>query len=240
MIAHEGWYSERVDSWLNLVRWGHWGTPVLVFPTAGGDAWEIERFGLIHALGPLLAAGRIKVYSVDSVSGRSWVRGDDPRHAMWLQNRFDEVLRDEVVPAIRQDCRSESIELISAGASIGAFWALEVMCRHPDVFRTTIGLSGTYDLGPWLHGHWSDDYYFSSPIDFLPGLDGPALHRLRSRFVVLASGSGAWEDPEQTWRMADALGAKGIPNRVDIWSEHYPHDWPTWHEMLALYLDDLA
>lgn len=214
--------------------------PVLVFPTAGGDAWEIERHGLIDAVSPLIASSRIKVYSVDSVSGRSWQRGDDPRHSMWLQNRFDDAVRSEVVPAIRADCRSDDIEIVTAGASVGAFWALEVLCRHPDVFRVAIGMSGTYDLSQWRRGHWSDDYYFSSPIDFLPALEGAALDRLRSRFAVLASGSGAWEDPEASWRMADVLGAKGIPNRVDIWSEHHPHDWPTWREMLPLYLDDVV
>lgn len=240
MSVHTAWHSERVGEWINLVRWGEWGWPVLLFPTAGGDAWEVERNGLIGALWPLIDAGRVKVYSVDNVSGRSWLRGDDPRHSMWLQNRFDEAVRNEVVPAIRADCRSDHIEIIAAGASIGAFWALEVVCRHPDVFRLGVCMSGTYDLGRWRHGHWSDDYFYSSPLDFLPGLDGPVLERLRSRFIVLACGQGPWEDPGQSWQAADLLGRKGIPNRVDLWSDRHAHDWPTWHEMLPLYLADLA
>ncbi|MDH3539249.1 MAG: alpha/beta hydrolase-fold protein [Acidimicrobiia bacterium] len=240
MNVEQSWFSERVGEWVTLVRWGDRGVPVLVFPTAGGDAWEIERRGLVGSLWPLIEAGRIKVYSVDSISGRSWLRSDDPRHSMWLQNRFDECIRWEVVPAIRADCGSDTIEIVGAGASIGAFWAVEVICRHPDVFRLAIGMSGTYDLSGWLFGHWSDDFYFSSPIDFVPGLDGEALDRLRSRYVVLASGSGDWEDPEESWRMAAALGSKGVPNRVDIWSSDHPHDWPTWQQMLPLYLDDLV
>ena len=200
-----------------------------------------ERLDLILCwdLPNYLTLGSLKRL-IDSISGRSWLRGDDPRHSMWLQNRFDEAIRNEVVPAIRQDCRSGDIEIISAGASIGAFWALEVLCRHPDVFRAAVAMSGTYDLARWRHGHWSDDYFYSSPLHFLPGLDGPVLDRLRTRFVILATGSGAWEDPGETWRMARALGDKAIANRVDVWSEHHRHDWPTWHEMLPLYLDDLA
>ncbi len=240
MSRTEAWYSERVGEWINLVRWGELGAPVLVFPTAGGDAWEIERFGLVDALGPLMAAGRIKVYSVDSLSGRSWLRRDDPAHSMWLQNRFDECLRAEVVPAIRADCNSDQIEVVAAGASIGAFWSLEVLCRHPDVFRVAICMSGTFDLGPWRDGQWSDDFYYSSPLDFLSGLEGPVLERLRSRFVVLACGQGAWENPDESWRAAEVLGRKGIPNRVDLWSDQHAHDWPTWREMLPLYLHDLA
>ncbi len=234
------WHSDRIEQWVTLARWGSVGVPVLVFPTAGGDAEEIERFLLVDALGDLLAAGRIKVYSVDSISGRSWLQGDDPRHSMWLQNQFDAFLLEEAVPAIRADCRDDAIELISAGASIGAFWALEVLCRHPEVFRAAVCMSGSYDLSDRLDGHWSDDFYFSSPLHFLPGLHGRALDHLRERFVVLATGRGRWENPGETWRIAHVLGDKGIPNRVDEWGAEWDHDWPTWRAMLPTYLDELA
>lgn len=240
MKAVERWYSERVEQWVSLVRWGTFGTPVLVFPTAGGDAEEIERFELVGALGGLMAAGRIKVYSVDSVAGSSWLRHDDPRHSMWLQNQFDGFIAHEVVPAIRADCRSDHVEVITAGSSMGAFWALESICRHPDIFRTAICMSGSYDLSDRLGGHWSDDFYYSSPLHFLPDLVGPQLDRLQQRFVVLASGSGAWEHPGESWRVAELLGWKGVPNRVDDWGPQWSHDWPTWRAMLPLYLDDLA
>ena len=43
--------------------------PVLLFPTAGGDAEEIERFQMIDACGALLDAGRIKIYSSTASPG---------------------------------------------------------------------------------------------------------------------------------------------------------------------------
>ncbi len=101
-------------------------------------------------------------------------------------------------------------------------------------------MSGSYDLSDRLGGHWSDDFYFSSPLHFLPDLVGPQLDRLQQRFVVLATGSGAWENPGESWRIAELLGWKGIPNRVDDWGPQWDHDWPTWRAMLPLYLDDLA
>ena len=100
----------------------------------------------------------------------------DPGHASWLQNQFDAAIRWEVVPAIRSDCGSNSINVVSAGASIGAFNAVEVLTRHPDVFDAAIAMSGTFDLTPWLHGYWSDDFYFSSPLHWLPNLDGGWQH----------------------------------------------------------------
>lgn len=240
MKATETWHSDRLGADMTLVRWGVSGTPVLIFPTAGGDSEEIERFLMIDALGDLLAAGRIKVYSVDSLNGRAWLTGVSPGHASWIQKAFDSAIRDEVVPAIRADCQTPEIEIVAAGPSIGAFNALEVLCRHPDVFSAAVCMSGTYDLTGWLQGTWWDDFYLTSPLHFVPDLaPGPHLDRLRNRFVILAHGSGAWENPAESWTVAEMLGNQAIPNRVDDWGPDYPHDWATWRHMLPQYLDEL-
>lgn len=240
MKSVETWHSDRLHGEVRLIRWGAVGTPVLIFPTAGGDAEEIERFQLVESLSGLLAAGRIKVYSIDSIGGRSLLEKRDPAHTAWLFNVVGSIIREEIVPAIRADCHDGAIESIAAGASIGAFNAVAALCRMPDLFRTAIGMSGTYDLSPQLGGAFPQDFYYSSPMHFLPGLEGEQLDAIKRRFVVLATGSGDWEDPGETWAMAHVLGSKGIPNRVDLWSEHHHHDWATWREMLPLYLDDLA
>jgi len=236
------WFSARLEREVKLARWGHFGTPVLLFPTAGGDAEEVERFHLIGAIWPLIEAGRIKVYSCDSVAGKAWIQdGHAPIYRARLQNAFDSFVYREVVPAIRADCRQDDIEIITAGASIGAFNAVASLCRHPDVFRCAIGMSGTYNLERWLHGQFFEDFYFSSPLHYLPGLkEGPQLDMLRSRFVLLTYGHGRWEEPDESWRLANLLGAKRIPNRVDPWGPEWDHDWPAWRAMLPVYLDEFA
>jgi esterase/lipase superfamily enzyme len=241
MKTRERWYSGRVQEEVTVVRWGTYGRPVLVFPSAGGDAEEIERFGLVGACGPLLAEGRVKLYSVDSVAGRAMVaKTSPPGHRMWLLNQFHDCVRREVVPAIHADLGGQALGVVAAGASIGAFNALAVLCRYPDVFSAAVGMSGTYRIERFYDGAWSEDLYFSAPLQFLPGLDGPQLHALRQRRAVLASGEGDWEDIGESWRMAEALGGKGIPNRVDNWGPQWAHDWPTWHRMLPQYLRELT
>jgi len=235
-----GWHSERLGQGVGVVRWGHWGRPVLLFPTAGGDAEECERHGLVDAVGGLLEAGRIKLFSVDSVAGRAWMEKRDPVWCSKLQNAFDAFVYHELVPAIRADCKSGDVGIVTAGASIGAFNAVAALCRHPDVFVEALGMSGTYDLEPWLGGAWNDDFYFASPLHFLPSLEGDQLQLLRQRHVTLATGEGAWENPGESWRMAHVLGQKGIPNRVDPWGPAYDHDWPTWRAMLPKYLGELG
>jgi esterase/lipase superfamily enzyme len=230
------WYSERVGHEVDVVRWGDFGTPVLVFPTAGGDAEEIERFHLVAACADLLDAGRVKLYSVDSLNGRILLTGEggSGRQA-WIHRQFY-----EVVPAIRTDCASDDIEIVAAGPSIGAFNALTCVCAYPDVFKAAVCMSGTYELGRFFHGPVADEYTLSSAVAFLAQLDGAGLERLQQRFVVLASGEGANEDIGESWAVAHALGSKGIPNRVDPWGQHWEHDWPLWRAMLPQYLEELV
>jgi esterase/lipase superfamily enzyme len=233
------WWSPRLECDLTVARWGYAGTPVLLFPTAGGDALEVERMQVIAAILPLIEAGRARVYSMDSVAGRAWAEKKPADYCSRLQNAFDACVVQEVVPAIRTDCADNEIEIVTAGASIGAFNAIASICRHPDLFKLAIAMSGSYDFERLLGIAVNEDFYFAAPLLFLPNLgNGPQLDTLRQRFVLLATGQGNYEYPADSWRMADVLGAKGVPNRVDAWGPEWHHDWPTWRQMLPQYLDE--
>jgi esterase/lipase superfamily enzyme len=234
------WRSERLGREVTLVRWGTYGRPVLLFPTAGGDAEEVERMHLIGALGPLIEGGKIKVYSCDSVAGMALLaREGAARHQMWLQNQFHQYIRHEVAPAIRADCQSPGLEIWTAGASIGAFHAVAAVCRFPDVFARACAMSGTYDVRRFFDARdFTDEFWVSSPLHFVSLLDGEHLEKLRTRFILLVSGEGRAEDIGESWRLAHVLGKKGIPNRVDSWGPSWHHDWPTWRKMLPQVLDE--
>lgn len=147
MFLKSRWYSHRLGQEATLARWGTYGQPVLVLPTAGGDAEEIERFQMMKVLDPLLTAGRIKVYSCDSVGGRVWFnRVGSPAYRMKMQDQFHQYIREEVVPAIRLDCKSPDLGIWTTGASIGAFHAAALVCRYPDVFTKALPMSGTFNL----------------------------------------------------------------------------------------------
>ena len=239
MKSWERWYSDRIGQEITMCRWGDFGRPVLVFPTAGGAADEIEREGLVDACGDLLAAGRVKLYSCDSIAGKVMLaEAGDPGYRLWVLNGFHDAIRSEIIPAIHAD--TGSVLIITAGASIGAFNAVATMCRYPDVIGAAIGMSGSYDVQRFYGNAYTDDLFYSSPLHFLPGLGGEQLDLLRQRFAILATGEGRWETSAYSWRMGEALGAKQIPNRVDNWGPEWDHLWPTWHRMLPQYLDELT
>lgn len=241
MKERTNWYSDRVGQEVTVTRWGTFGMPFLIFPTAGGDAEEIERFHIIGTLRPWVDAGRIKIYSCDSVAGRAMLAEEgSPQHRMWIMNQFQEWIRHELVPAIWADCKTDGVPVVTAGASIGAFQALAAVCRYPDVFTKALCMSGTYDLLRFLKAPPNGDFRVASPLHWLPDFQNEEhLASLRERFVLLASGEGTAENIGESWRVADVLGGRGVPNRVDSWGREWGHDWPTWRNMLHRYVDEL-
>lgn len=237
------WYSHRVGREVQVVRWGEMGVPVVFFPTAAGDAEECERFLLVRALEPLLAEGRIKLYSVDSVPGMVWLKEDNAAPtATRAMAAYDAFIVHELMPAIRQDCKDPNVEVIASGSSIGAFNALAMACRHPEFVRNAICMSGTYDMKKFIKGEMDEAWYMASPLHFVPNLpeDHHQLQRLRQRHILITHGTGKWEDPKESWAVADVLGRRGIPNRVDEWGKEWNHDWPVWRNMLPQYLNELV
>ena len=55
-----------------VVVHGHWGRPVLVFPSEAGSAWDFQNNGMVESVRWLLDAGRVKLYCVDSADALTW------------------------------------------------------------------------------------------------------------------------------------------------------------------------
>lgn len=236
------WFSPELNREMPVATWGHAGTPLLLFPTAGGDFLECERFLMIKVLTGLIEAGRIRVYACGSISSEGWMDTEaHPAHKSWLQARFDAYLSRELVPWIRHDIGDPAVRLIGSGASLGAYNAVNAGLKHPDQFWLTIAMSGTFDFDRWMDGHRDDNYYFNQPFLSVPNL-GPSaqLDWLRKSFFLIATGRGRWEAPWESTRLGQALGGKQIPNYVDLWGHDVDHDWPSWRTMLPMFLDRLA
>jgi esterase/lipase superfamily enzyme len=158
---------------------------------------------------------------------------------MKMQDQFHWFIREEVVPAIRMDCKSNDIPIWTAGASIGAFHAAALVCRFPDVFTRALAMSGTFNLMRFIEtNHATDDYRRASPLHFVPHLHGKHLDMLRQRHITFATGEGRWENIGESWALANVLGSKQIPNFVDSWGPETHHDWQTWRAMLPKYLGE--
>src|SRR5215470_5901281 len=95
------WHSPRLGIELGVVVYGHWGPPLVGFPTSAGDEWELEGQGMIGALADFIDSGKLKFFTVNTINGLSFYNKDaHPFHRSYVQSVFDSYLREEVVPFI--------------------------------------------------------------------------------------------------------------------------------------------
>ncbi len=242
-VRHEWtWRSPSLGRDMSVARWGYFGKPLLLFPTAGGDYLEAERYMLIKAIQPYVEAGRVKVYACGSITADGWLDDNaSPRTRTHLQARFDDYLANELLPFIRRECGGSDQKIAVTGASLGAYNALNAVCKHPESIDTAICMSGTYDFKRWMNGQFDQDYYFNMPLQFLGGLsDGPHLDHLRSARILLASGQGRAEAAWESEWISGLLKQKSVPHWLEIWGHDVHHDWPTWRSMLPMFLEKLV
>lgn len=234
-----GWHSPRLGTHMPIVRYGNWGHPLLLLPTAQSDLLDCERFFLIKSIEKYIFAGKVTVFSIESINSRAWMnrKVSVPEQAH-LQSLYSGYVENEVVPHIRRCVRDDSARIAISGASFGAFHAANFFFRRPDYFDTLIAMSGFYDLGPsYLHGFGNDDVFFNNPTSYVPGIHGKALELIRDQSQIhLLCGTGPYEIPDATRRFSQMLWDKGIWHNADYWGPDMGHDWPTWRAMLDHYV----
>jgi esterase/lipase superfamily enzyme len=226
-----------------VIRYGHFGRPVIVFPSEQGRAWDYESNGMVDAVADLVEAGRVKLYCVDSFDGDSWSDTGSPLEERARRHQaYAGWITDHVVPLIRGDSPG-SDGYVATGCSMGAFHALNLALTRADLFPVAICQSGSYDPSRWhAWGERGDAAYFNNPTDYVPQLHGEHLEWLRSRVqILLVAGEGPWETHPteslpQARQMAGLLAERGIPHELDIWGHDSAHDWPWWRKQIAHHL----
>jgi len=66
------WFSPRLQRDMELLIFGHSGTPVLVFPTSMGRFFDYENRHMIDAVHGKYENGQLQGFCVDSVDSESW------------------------------------------------------------------------------------------------------------------------------------------------------------------------
>ena len=226
-----------------VLTYGSFGRPVLVFASSQGRAEDFESNGMVDAVRPLLDAGRVKLYCLDSWDGGSWYRHDLPlEERARLHEAYERWVVDGVVPYVDSDsdCGGRQ-EMAVTGCSFGAYHAVNLALRRADLFPLALGLSGVYDLSGLGWGERGTSFHLNNPLWSLAATEGDHLDWLRSRLsLLLVCGQGQWEDTTGALDSTRALGRlaqdKGLRVETDLWGHDVPHDWPSWRAQLAHHL----
>ncbi|HET9057323.1 MAG TPA: alpha/beta hydrolase-fold protein [Chitinophagaceae bacterium] len=229
-----GWHSHALGKDMPIASYGHYGFSLLLIPTAAADYLEYERFQMMEALLPFIDAGKIKVFSIDSINKESWLNNEMlPEHKAIRHNQFNQYVFNEVIPFIKNNTSNET-PVITCGASFGALHAMNLYLKRPDIINGVISMSGVYDLTEYTKGFWDEQVYFNSPMHYIPNLTDTWYfdQYKRSSNIHIYTGSGNYEDPEANKRFSKVLWDKGIWHDLGIWGNDIHHDWPTWRTML--------
>ncbi|MEA2460858.1 MAG: hypothetical protein QOH90_1035, partial [Actinomycetota bacterium] len=127
-------YSPAIEADGALIAYGHYGRPVLVFPSQQGHSTDYEERGMIASVAGLIEAGRAKVYCVDSFDSGSWdVPGNHTlEERAQLHGLYEDWIINQVVPFIFEDCGGPA-EIITTGCSFGAYHAANFALKRADL-----------------------------------------------------------------------------------------------------------
>jgi esterase/lipase superfamily enzyme len=227
------WYSPILGREIEMLVCGHWGYPVLLFPTSMGHFNENKDFGLIESVKEFIDSGKIKIYCIGGIDSDSWyAKHLSPAARAYNHNLYDRFLNEELVPAIQQECNVEKIAV--GGCSFGGYHALNFGLKHPDKTAYLLSMSGAFDVSSFVDGYHDDNVYFNNPVAFMQHEQGWRFGHLS---IVL--GTSEWDIClNDNMRMSRILHNIGVDHWFDIrgWQKH---DWPLWRQMFPEYISKM-
>lgn len=228
---HTSFYSHTLGRDLDLMTYGHWGFPILLFPTSMGDAYQNKNFGLIDSVADKIDRGDIKIYTIESIDNESFYgKHLPPKSRISNYERYTKFLKDELIPFIQRDSNTHRIGI--GGCSFGAYHAANFAFKNPDLVDFLIAMSASFNIRNFLDGYFDDDVYFNNPIDFMPNAESWIYNHIK---IVL--GTSDWDIcRDDNIAMSRLLGDKQINHWYDE-KKWIAHDWPLWNSMFPEYLN---
>jgi esterase/lipase superfamily enzyme len=238
--VYNKWFSPALQRDMELLVFGHTGTPVLFFPTRTARFYDYENWRIIEALQSKIESGFLQVFCVDSVDIESFYSNLHPADKIKRHQQYEAYIINEVLPYIRYCNQAPGI--ISAGCSLGGYHAVNFAFKYPQHFIKVVSMSARYDLTlsspkfpDLFYGYFDENIYYSMPGMFIPHLnDESILNELRRMQIILVIGR---EDPfyDNNEHLEKSLRNKGINPEFYVWDGegHRPRYW---RQMVQLYL----
>ena len=238
---YEKIYSPTLGRDMEILMFGHYGAPLIAFPSGGGMFYDFEDNGMVGSVAHLIEQGKIKLYCPPSVDHDSWLNTSvSPTQRGLVYNAYQDFVVNQLVPAIRHDCHSAEIRIALTGCSLGAYHAANLALKFPHLFHYALCMSGLYDIDRIVGGSNSAEVYFNNPIAFVPNLHAAPLEQVRNNtHITLVCGQGAHEDNNliETKRLAAILASKGISHECDLWGHKVEHHWYWWRKQMPHHLE---
>ncbi|MBG9988550.1 esterase family protein [Aerococcaceae bacterium DSM 111176] len=234
-------WSSHLNREMAINRYGHAGLPIVVFPSSGGSHSEYADFGMINACREYIENGQVQFFTLSTVDSESWLNKQKSMHdRAQMHSAYEKYVINEAVPFIKYETGNYG-PMMTTGCSMGAYHALNFFLQHPDVFRSTIALSGIYDAR-YFGGDYGNDplVYQNSPSDYIWNQNDPwFIDQYRQSDIIISTGLGDWEEDglPSYFTLREAFNEKNIPAWFDVWGDDVSHDWIWWRHQMPYFLD---
>ena len=239
-------YSRRLGRVMEFKVYGHAGQPWLFFPCQNGRFYDFENFKMTDVWAPVIEAGKVQMFTVDTIDGETWsFKSGNPhrrieRHEQWFWYVTDELLPEILKINSAANGGQNADGIMNFGCSMGAMHAANFFLRRPDLFSGCLCLSGLYGAEDSFGAYTEPLIYDNSPVDFLKNmpLDHPYIRMYNERKMIFCVGQGAWEDElkASTRELELIFRQKGIHAWFDYWGYDVSHDWYWWYMQVKKFL----
>ena len=228
-VEYIPYYSNTLNRNINVEVTGHWGHPILMFPSSGGQYTQNTDLGLVGSVMHLVEEGRIKLYNVETIDMLSFY--DDHMNSETKIHNYElymQFLKNEMIPYIQRECNTHRLAV--AGVSFGGFHAANTAFRFPDVISHLIAMSAAFNIRSMTPLCDDMRIYYNSPDEYMQHEEGWKYHHMQ---IVL--GTSDWDIClQKNQYMSGILNAKGISHWYDE-KKWIKHDWPLWKMVFPEY-----
>lgn len=232
-IEHTDFYSHILGVSLKIEVTGHFGHPILMFPTSNGDYTQNHDFKLNDSINYFVEQGIVKLYNIETIDKYSFY--DKNIHAAERIRNYEmymQFLIQEYVPYLQALHCVHRVAV--AGASFGGYHASNFAFRFPDVVSHLFCLSGAFTIRNFMDGFNGDLVYYNCPREFMMNDEAWKFSHMH---IVLSTSD---EDIclAQTKEMSTTLNSKGINHWYDE-RKWISHDWPLWRMVFPMFMGKL-
>lgn len=227
---HTDYYSHILGLSLPVEVTGHYGYPVIMFPTSQGNYTQNSDFLLTDSVKWLTDSGKIKIYNVQTIDNLSlYNKNIPPQERIRDYELFIQFLVKEYIPYIQKLHQTHRVAV--AGASFGAYHAANFAFRFPDLVSHMISLSGAFSIRSFMDGYSDDLVYLNCPREQMHNAEPWKFGHMH--IVLSTSDEDICLHP--TREMAGILTEKGINHWYDE-QKWIKHDWHLWKMMFPVFM----
>lgn len=229
-ITHTDYYSHILGKSIRVEVTGHFGTPVIMFPTSQGSYTQNADFHLNGSISWFTDNGILKLFNVETIDNLSFYNKNISAYDR-IRNYelYVQFLVQEFIPYIQKTHNTHRVAV--AGASFGGYHAANFAFRYPDLVSHLFCLSGAFSIRNFMDGIQDELVYFNCPDEFVK--NDEAWKYKHMHIVLSTSDRDICLEP--TRRMAAILTAKGINHWYDE-QKWIDHDWVLWRMVFPTFI----